>query len=905
MADLKVLEAVDDFLDVLKQSGLVTEEAWRELRSLADDGKFRSARDVARHLIDADLATPWQVKRLLVGVTNLRLGRYLLYDQLAEHELGRVFRARHEALDREVALKVFHRRSAQETAELEQLLDQCRHIAQFDHRNLVHVLDVEEERGRVFLVMEYVPGSNLSQCVDEQGTLPLHQAIDILRQTAAGLAYLHHQDFAHGDLHPESILVDQIGHVRLAGIGVAGMLAQKTGTTVNSYEAPERAVDKVPATPQSDVYSLGAVAYFLLTGKPPEELAPTSTSDGSAPRRQLPPLRSLLPDAPATLERTLKRMTAHLPEDRYSDAQVLVHLFEDMLDEVRESLPDTVGVTPHETTAAEALALPEPTGDAAQDDGEAEAPGHLPMPPWMMATAAGLLLALVAGALWWWSRSGDDNAVVHRDTPPAGQLPPSDATPKESKQSNKSDQQKSAEWVSPFQPIDPAGATPAGAEPAAPSGNGTGTAAATATSPQTNNDPAGTASDKAAPKSNAPATTETTETVKNDGKPTPADQSTSMKEPAVSPDPAPRTVAKKPPPKKPAPRAGFAQLPKVVALPLPQDGSDPFDIGPIDIGPQELVIMRIEGSEQATRGTDRFVIENAQGGTELHRWDVFIVRGTQRVPTAQLAVDHGRLLFQWLPAAEREREAPALANTVLSLVLGTKTHRIVLRKPVTVALLPVQLGRSSTTEKWKIPNLPNPAAIRCRIRGLVGGFPKEVAYDPGQEITLARKSVRIMIGGKEPEQSPFVLQLSLKSSRTTISATVNPKLRIPPSTKLERFTPKRFRDLTTAVSRRQEQIVAEMNRIKARIKAIQSNRGLDVKQKKSQTDQLRQGLNLLEQDLEKISGLAETLTGLEQSFSALPAGSGIDLELFLLVGKTRIVVLQTAAAPNGGKPAGK
>ncbi len=905
MAQLKVLEAVGDFLDVLKQSRLVTEEAWKELQTLADDGKFRSARDMARHLIDADLATPWQVKRLLVGVTNLRLGRYLLCELLAEHEQGRVFRARHEALDREVALKVFHRRPAQQTGHLEQLLDQCRHIAQFDHRNLVHVLDVEEERGRVFLVMEYVPGSNLNQYIEAEGALPLDQAIDVLRQAAAGLAYLHHQDFAHGDLHPENILLDETGHVRLAGIGVAGTLAQRTGAGGNGYEAPERAVGNGSATPQSDIYSLGAVAFFLLTGKPPEELAPASTSDGTAPRRQLPPLRSLVPEAPATLERTLKRMTAHLPEDRYSDAQVLVHLFEDMLDEVGEPLPSSIGVTPDETTTAQALAQSESTDDAAPDDGEAEPPGRLPLPPWMMATAAALLLALVAGAVWWWSRSGDDDAVAHRDTPPAGQLSPSDAAPTESKESNKSDQQKSAEWVSPFQPIDPAGATPAGAEPAVPSRDGTATAGATAAGPQTNNDPAGTTNDKAAAKATTPATTATTETAKKAGKPTPADQATSMKKPAPSPDPAPRRVARKPPPKKPAPRAGFARLPKVVALPLPQDGRDPFDIGPIDIGPQELVIMRIEGSEQATRGTDRFVIENAQGGTELHRWDVFIVRGSERVPIAQLAVDHGRLSFQWLPAAEQEREAPALANTVLSLVLGTKTHRIVLRKPVTVALLPVQLGRSATTEKWKIPNLPNPAAIRCRIRGLVGGFPKEIAYDPGREITLARKSVRIMIGGKEPEQSPFVLQLSLKSSRTTITATVNPKLRIPPSTKLERFTPKRFRDLTTAVSRRQEQIVAEMNRIKARIKAIQSNRGFDAKQKKSQTDQLRQGLNLLEQDLEKISGLAETLTGLEQSFSALSTESGIDLELFLLVGKTRIVVLQTAAATNDGKPGGK
>lgn len=345
MAELKVLETVHEFFKALRESELVGEGELAELEGFVDAGRFGSPRDMARHLIEAELATPWQVKRVLVGVTNLRLGRYLLFDQLAEHEFGRVFRARHEALEREVALKVFHRSTLKGPEEMERLLEECRRIAQFDHRNLVHVLDVEEERGRVFLVMEYVAGENLSQLVESRGTVGLHQAVDILRQAAAGLAYLHNQDVAHGDVQPESILIDEIGHVRLAGIGVAGVLADRAAAKRRGFQAPEYASGAESASARSDVYALGAVGYFLLTGKTPEELAPATEVAGSEQHhRDFPPLRTLLPDAPGTLERTLKRMTAHVADDRYAEAQVLVHLFEDLLEEVRETLPTILRV---------------------------------------------------------------------------------------------------------------------------------------------------------------------------------------------------------------------------------------------------------------------------------------------------------------------------------------------------------------------------------------------------------------------------------------------------------------------------------------------------------------------------------------------------------------------------------
>ena len=153
-----------------------------------------------------------------------------------------------------------------------------------------------------------------------------------------------------------------------------------------------------------------------------------------------------------------------------------------------------------------------------------------------------------------------------------------------------------------------------------------------------------------------------------------------------------------------------------------------------------------------------------------------------------------------------------------------------------------------------------------------------------------------MVGGKEPEASPFILQFSLKASRTTITATVTPKLRIPPSTKLERFTAKRFRELTLAASNRQEQVVAEIERLKKQVTAVNSNRSLDAKTKKGQVSRIRQAMNLLEQDLEQTSALAETLDSLKQSFEQMADRGAVDVELFLLVGKTRVVLLSTAAA---------
>ena len=201
-------------------------------------------------------------------------GRYHVLERIAAGGMGEVFRAHDAVLAREVAVKVLHRSLSSDQGFVERFRREARAAATLNHPNIVAVYDWGAVDGIYYMVMEYVRGRSVRELLNAGGRLAPAQAADILRQTLAALEHAHAKGIVHRDLKPENILITTDGVVKLTDLGLARAFADAKNTRAGAvtgtvqYLAPEQ-IRGEPADPRSDLYSLGIVAYELLTGDLP------------------------------------------------------------------------------------------------------------------------------------------------------------------------------------------------------------------------------------------------------------------------------------------------------------------------------------------------------------------------------------------------------------------------------------------------------------------------------------------------------------------------------------------------------------------------------------------------------------------------------------------------------------
>ena len=201
-------------------------------------------------------------------------GRYHVLERIAAGGMGEVFRAHDAVLAREVAIKVLHRSLAGDQGFVDRFRREARAAATLNHPNIVAVYDWGAVDGIYYMVMEYVHGRSVRELLNANRHLAPAQAVDILRQTLLALEHAHAKGIVHRDLKPENILLTADGVVKLTDLGLARAFADAKNTRAGAvtgtvqYLAPEQ-IRGEPADPRSDLYSLGIVAFELLTGNLP------------------------------------------------------------------------------------------------------------------------------------------------------------------------------------------------------------------------------------------------------------------------------------------------------------------------------------------------------------------------------------------------------------------------------------------------------------------------------------------------------------------------------------------------------------------------------------------------------------------------------------------------------------
>lgn len=262
-----------------------------------------------------------------------RVGRFKLVAEIGKGAMGRVFRAQDEVLDRFVALKIVpsKTRDGSRSRQLDRFVHEARAAAGLEHPNIVTVFDVAEHKDVYAIAMELVEGGDLETLVRANAPLDVPRACLLAAEAAEGLAHAHALGVLHRDIKPSNLMLSRNGRCKVCDFGLAQVLDANDACDLNDvnksvgtplYAAPE-VIRGQGASPRSDVYSLGATLFFLLTGRPPF-LAP---GKAAIIQRHLnepaPDVRELCPEVPVTLADVIARCLSKDPDDRFQDAGAL------------------------------------------------------------------------------------------------------------------------------------------------------------------------------------------------------------------------------------------------------------------------------------------------------------------------------------------------------------------------------------------------------------------------------------------------------------------------------------------------------------------------------------------------------------------------------------------------------
>jgi serine/threonine-protein kinase len=369
------------FLDCLRRYHLL-DQAQLDAVERKLQGHNPDLQVLIRSLLQRGWLTAYQVDQFSQGrAETLLLDSYVLREPIGEGGMGAVFKACNWKVGQLVALKLIREERLGSPKTIRRFQREIRAGAQLNHPHIVRTLDAGDVGGTCFLAMEFIEGIDLHRVVQQRGPLPVTLACDYVRQAALGLQHAYERGLVHRDIKPSNLLLHEggpgnAGVVKVLDFGLARLqTGEETSTTLTEpgavmgtpdYIAPEQAVQSHHVDIRADLYSLGGVLYFLLTGGPP---FPGTTVVEKLVRHQLEaprPVRELRPEVPPGIAAVVHKLLAKKPEDRYQTpaelAEVLTRGGDSSADRAQQPAEkDTAEVwadvaDPERTEAAELVA---------------------------------------------------------------------------------------------------------------------------------------------------------------------------------------------------------------------------------------------------------------------------------------------------------------------------------------------------------------------------------------------------------------------------------------------------------------------------------------------------------------------------------------------------------------------
>jgi serine/threonine protein kinase len=317
-------------------------------------------------------------------------GMYTLEGEIGRGGMGVVYRARDERLQRRVAIKVLPPELAFQSDIRERFTREAQTAARLSHPHIVPIHTVGEGQGLVYFVMGYVDGESVGGRIKRRGKLPIEEARRIMKETADALSAAHSLGVIHRDIKPDNILLEGTrGRVMVTDFGIAKALSQASGATLTgagvaigtpSFMSPEQAAGEKEIDGRSDLYSLGIVAYQMLTGELPFYAPTVAGILMKQITEPAPDLRTRRPDAPEDLALAVSRCLEKDPENRWPTADSLRRSLENR--NVGNYRPTGTGWKAGRRTGAEAgLGPPRAPRSSERDSALRPRPVFRPVPP--------------------------------------------------------------------------------------------------------------------------------------------------------------------------------------------------------------------------------------------------------------------------------------------------------------------------------------------------------------------------------------------------------------------------------------------------------------------------------------------------------------------------------------------
>lgn len=281
---------------------------------------------------------------------NILGNRYEIIEPLGSGGMAMVYRCRDLNLQREVALKLLRDTYVEDPAFQANFLQEARAAANLSHPNIVTVFDFGHDHNRLYIVMEYVSGTDLKTLMRRQGKLPIHRGVSMMVKIARGVGYAHRAGLVHCDLKPQNILITPDGGAKITDFGISRALAsispdEKVEVVWGSpqYFAPEQAAGGAPS-PSSDVYSLGVILYEMITGELPFYADDAQTLAELHLHADPIHPKTLNPSIPDDLNHIILKVLAKEPSARYRTADQFARILQNFVERPTQTGPQSNSV---------------------------------------------------------------------------------------------------------------------------------------------------------------------------------------------------------------------------------------------------------------------------------------------------------------------------------------------------------------------------------------------------------------------------------------------------------------------------------------------------------------------------------------------------------------------------------